>query len=69
MKRVTPSKSTARRKLLFTEDRARGSLETTRYWPWVLGWHESVGGTLDSPGVGPGEVVPGVAAGSVCSGV
>lgn len=43
MKRVTPSKSTARRKLLFTEDRARGSLRPPGtgpgYWAGTSLWH------------------------------
>ena len=72
MKRATPSKSTARRKLLFTGDWARGSLETTRYRPWLLSWHASVAGTLESPelpGVGPTEAVPGAASGSPRPGV
>lgn len=59
-KRVTPSKSTARSELLFG-DRGRGLVVTTRCWPWVLGWHESVTGILESPElpvVGLVEAVP-----------
>lgn len=72
MKRVTPSKSTTRREVLSSKDRVRGSLVTSRYWPWVLSWHESVAGIFGSPellGVGPVDVVPGVALVSTSSGV
>lgn len=44
---------------------------TTRYWPWVLGWHESVASILGPPellGVGPVESVPGVTSVATCSG-
>lgn len=66
-KRVTPSKSTTRRELLF-RDRARGLVVTTRYWPWVLSWHESVIGILESPelsAVGLVGAVPSVACSTV----
>lgn len=64
MKRVTPTTSTTRSSILFTKDGVRGSVVTTRYWPWVLSWHESVVGTLTSPellDVDPAEAVPAVA--------
>lgn len=72
MKRVTPSKSSARRKPLFTRDWERGLVVTTRYWPWVLSEHESVVGILEPPelpGVRVVEAVPGDVSGSTCSGV
>lgn len=64
MKRVTPTTSTTRSSILFTKDGVRGSVVTTRYWSWVLSWHESVVGTLTSPellDVDPAEAVPAVA--------
>lgn len=70
MKRVTPTMSTTRRNILFTKDGVRGSVVTTRYWPWVLSWHEAVVGTLTSPellDVGPADAVPAVALVPTCS--
>lgn len=70
MKRLTPRTSTTRSKILFTKDGVRGSVVTTRYWPWVLNWHESVVGIFRSPellGVGPVEAVPAVALVPTCS--
>lgn len=66
-KRVTPSKSTARSELLFG-DRGRGLVVTTRCWPWVLGWHESVTGILESPELPVVGLVEAVPSGA-CSGV
>jgi hypothetical protein len=69
MKRVTPTRSTTRSNILFTKDGVRASM-VTRYWPWVLGWHESVVGTLMSPellDVGPAEAVPDVVLVPTCS--
>lgn len=66
-KRVTPSKSTARSELLFG-DRGRGLVVTTRCWLWVLGWHESVTGILESPEL-PVVGLVGAAPSGVCSGV
>lgn len=63
MKRVTPTTSTTTSNILFVKGGVRTSVVTTRYWPWVLGWHESVVGTLTSPellDVGPAEAVPAV---------
>lgn len=70
MKRATPRTSTTRSNTLFTKEGVRGSVVTTRYWPWVLSWHESVAGTFRSPellGVGPVEAVPAVALVPACS--
>lgn len=71
MKRVTPSKSTARRKPLFTRDGVRGLVVTTTYWPWLLSGHKAVGGIFEPPGlpgVGAVDAGPGEASGGTCSG-
>ena len=72
MKRVTPSKSTASRKLLFTRAWGRGRVVTTRYGPCVLSGHGAEAGTWEPPelpGVGAVDAVPGGVSGRTCSGV
>lgn len=70
MKRVTPTRSTTTSNTLLTKDGVRLSMVTTKYWPWVLSWHESVVGTLTSPellGVGPAEAVSAAVLVPTCS--